>query len=317
MTDGPDGIGPAGDRPAPVIAIPAEAPDWLERAVRDGGGQPGPLPDADALIHRGGPAGLPALPDSVRWVQLSSAGIEAFLAAGRIDNQRVWTSAAGAYADQVAEHAVGLLLAGVRGLVTAAAQRSWRPELVAPRVTGLAGTTVAVIGAGGIGRRIVELLVPQHVRVIAVNRSGRDVPLADRTVPVSAVEGVWNQVDHVMIAAPATDASRHLIGASVLARLKPTSWVVNIARGSLIDTAALLDAVTEGRIAGAGLDVTDPEPLPPDHPLWTTPGILITPHTANPGPLAQRDLAERIRRNVERFAAGQELLGRIDLAAGY
>jgi phosphoglycerate dehydrogenase-like enzyme len=121
----------------------------------------------------------------------------------------------------------------------------------------------------------------------------------------------------VVLAAPATDATRRLIDASVLARLKPTSWVVNIARGSLIDTAALLDAVTDGRIAGAGLDVTDPEPLPPEHPLWTTPGILITPHTANPGPLARRSLAERIRQNVARFASGQDLLGRIDPAAGY
>jgi phosphoglycerate dehydrogenase-like enzyme len=188
---------------------------------------------------------------------------------------------------------------------------------VAPRVTGLAGATVVVVGAGGIGRRIIELLQPHHVLVIAVNRSGRQVPSADRTIPVSQIDAVWNEVDHVVIAAPATDASHHLIGASVLARLKPTSWVVNIARGSLIDTEALLDAVTGGRIAGAGLDVTDPEPLPPDHPLWTTPGILITPHTANPGPLAQRDLAERIRQNVARFADGRELLGRIDLAAGY
>jgi D-3-phosphoglycerate dehydrogenase len=309
--------GPGTGRPAPVIAVPADAPDWVPQAVLDGGGRVGPLDGADAVIHRGGPGGLPELPDSVRWVQLSSAGIEGFLASGRIDDRRVWTSAAGAYADQVAEHALGLLLAGVRGLVAAASQQDWRPDAVAPRVTGLAGTTVAVVGAGGIGRRIVELLVGHRVSVIAVNRSGREVPSADSTVPASRVGEIWDRVDHVVLAAPATDATRRLIDASVLARLKPTSWVVNIARGSLIDTAALLDAVTDGRIAGAGLDVTDPEPLPPEHPLWTTPGILITPHTANPGPLARRSLAERIRQNVARFASGQDLLGRIDPAAGY
>lgn len=300
-----------------VIALSGSPADWLEQAVRDGGARLGPLQEADALVHRGGPAGLPALPDSVRWVQLSSAGIEDFLRAGLIDEKRVWTSAAGAYAEQVAEHAVALLLAGVRGLVTAAAQRDWRPSVVAAAVTGLSGSTVAVVGAGGIGRRVIDMLAPYRVSVIAVNRSGRPVPTADRTVPAAEIDGIWGDVDHVILAAPATATSRHLLDAAVLARLKPSSWVVNIARGSLVDSAALREAVTAGRIAGAGLEVTDPEPLPPEDPLWNTPGILITPHIANPGPLARGSLAERVTQNVARFLAGEELLGVIDSAAGY
>lgn len=310
----------AGGGPAtrtPIVALLPDSPDWLQDAVCVGGGVVGPLERADALVFRGHPTTIPPLPDSVRWVQLSSAGVESFLDADLIDDHRVWTSAAGAYADQVAEHAVALLLAGVRGLATAVRQRDWQPGVVAPHVTGMAGATVAVVGAGGIGRRIIELLMPYRVRIIAVTRRGHDVPGADRSVPASEIETIWDDVDHVIVSAPATDASRRLIDASVLARLKPTSWIVNIARGSLVDTEALLDAVTSGRIAGAGLEVTDPEPLPADHPLWTTPGVLITPHVANPRPLARRSLAERVRTNVARFAAGEELLGVIDVRAGY
>lgn len=303
---------------ATVVAVPDGAPDWLVTAVRDGGARIGPLEIADALVHAGSNAGIPALPDRVRWVQLSSAGIEGYLHSGVIDDRRVWTSAAGAYADTVAEHAVGMLLAGVRGLVTAAGRTSWDPAVVARRITGLSGSTVAVIGAGGIGRRVMALLQPFGVTVLAVNRSGRPVDGAVRTIPTGRINELWSAgVDHVVLAAPATAASHHLIGANELAALTPASWVVNIARGSLIDTDALIAALAEGRIAGAALDVTDPEPLPDGHPLWTAPGVLITPHTANPAHLAHVALAARIRENVARFVGGRELLGVIDPQAGY
>ena len=301
----------------PVVALVGDAPDWLAEAVHAGGGTVGPINEADAAIYRGPTRSLPPLPDSVRWVQLTSAGIEAFLAAGAIDDKRIWTSAAGAYADHVAEHAVALLLAGARGLVTASHQHDWQPATVGTHVGGIVGSTVAVVGAGGIGRRIVELLVPYRVRIVAVTRRGHPVPGADLAVPAAEIDRIWDDVDHVIVAAPATAATRHLIDAAVLARLKPTSWIVNIARGSLVDTDALVDAIEGGRVAGAGLDVTEPEPLPAGHPLWTTPGVLITPHVANPPHLSRQDFARRVSENVARFAAGDDLLGVIDLAAGY
>ncbi len=303
---------------ATVVAVPDGAPDWLVTAVRDGGATIGPLSAADALMQVGATGGLPALSDQVRWVQLSSAGIEGYLRSGVIDDRRVWTSAAGAYADTVAEHAVGMLLAGVRGLVTAAGRTRWDPAAVARSTTGLGGSTVAVVGAGGIGRRVMALLAPFGVTTLAVNRSGQPVDGAARTIPADRIEELWSAgVDHVVLAAPATAASHHLVGADELAALTPASWVVNIARGSLIDTDALIAAVTAGRIAGAALDVTDPEPLPDGHPLWTAPGVIITPHTANPAHLAHGALAARIRENVARFVAGRQLLGVIDLGAGY
>jgi D-3-phosphoglycerate dehydrogenase len=303
---------------APVIAVPDGAPEWLLTAVRDGGARLGPLEDADALVYVGAKDAIPTLPDTVRWVQLPNAGIETYLHAGVIDDRRVWTSAAGAYSDTVAEHAVGLLLAGVRGLVTAARLVSWDSSAVGSRITGLAGSTIALIGAGGIGRRAIALLEPFGVSVIAVNRSGRPVEGAVRTLAAEHIDQLWSAgVDHVLVAAPATDASHHVVGRDELAALKPTSWVVNIARGSLVDTDALVAALAEGRIAGAALDVTDPEPLPDGHPLWTSPGVLITPHTANPSHRARVALAARVRDNVARFVDGRDLLGVIDTGAGY
>lgn len=302
----------------PVVAVSGANDDpAVTTAIERGGGALGPLDRADALVHLGDVDELPTLPDRIRWVQLPAAGIEAYLDDRRVDRKRIWTSAAGAYAATVAEHAVALLLAGVRGLVTSARSNGWRPEVVEPRVTGLAGTTVAIVGAGGIGRRASELLVCFGASVIAVNRSGSAVPGAVRTVPAHLLDDIWGDVDHVILAAPATDATRGLIDAKVLAKLSSASWIVNVARGPLIDNDALIDAASAERIAGALLDVTDPEPLPDEHPLWNTPGILITPHIANPPQLLGPALNERIRENVARYAEGRELLGVIDLDAGY
>ena len=120
-----------------------------------------------------------------------------------------------------------------------------------------------------------------------------------------------------MIAAPATDDTKHLVGERELAAMKPHSWVVNIARGSLIDTDALVAALAAEQIGGAALDVTDPEPLPDGHPLWDSPRALITPHVANPPATMDRDLAKRVQENVRRFAAGEELLAPVKAGRGY
>ncbi|WP_345714029.1 NAD(P)-dependent oxidoreductase, partial [Kineococcus glutinatus] len=128
---------------------------------------------------------------------------------------------------------------------------------------------------------------------------------------------IWDRADHVVIAAPATAETGALVGAAELERLGPSGWVVNIARGSLVDTGALVAALEAGTIGGAALDVTDPEPLPEDHPLWRQPRAVITPHVANPPQLQRPALLRRIEDNVRRRARGEELLGPVDVAAGY
>jgi phosphoglycerate dehydrogenase-like enzyme len=145
-----------------------------------------------------------------------------------------------------------------------------------------------------------------------VTRRGRD-----GTIPANRLDDVWPRAHHVVLAAPATGATRHLVGADELAAMRDDAWLVNVARGSLVDTDALAAALAGGAIGGAALDVTDPEPLPDGHPLWREPRALITPHVANPDATLRRYLAELVGENIARFAAGEELRSRIDVEAGY
>jgi D-3-phosphoglycerate dehydrogenase len=290
----------------PGIHIGPEAPEHLVQAVEAGGGRIVGLDEASGVVWAGGPDELPELPQSVRWVQLPAAGIESWIERVRESPDVQFTSAVGAYSTQVAELALGLLLAGVRGFAHYARVKTW--DWRADHT--LEGSTVAIVGAGGIGRELIKLLEPHRVEVIAVTRSGRD-----GTLPADRLGEVWGAADHFAICAPATDGTRHLVGASELAQMKSHSWIVNIARGSLIDTDALVEALP--RIGGAGLDVTDPEPLPDGHPLWECENVLITPHVANPPSTMDRDLAERVRENVRRFAAGEELLAPVSPDDGY
>jgi D-2-hydroxyacid dehydrogenase (NADP+) len=293
--------------PAAVHVAP-ESDRAIEGAVTAAGGEIVALDEAEALVWLdSNPASFPhALPEAVGWVQLPSAGVERWM--DRIDGGRRWTSAAGAYGRPVAEHALLLMLAGARRLAQFARATTWqRPPLVP-----LDGATVAIVGAGGIGRALIELLEPLRVEVLAVTRRGRD-----GTLPVERLDEVWPRAHHVVIAAPATGATRHLVGAAELAAMRDDAWLVNVARGSLVDTEALVEALAAGSIGGAALDVTDPEPLPDGHPLWTEPRAVITPHVANPDATLRRYLAELVRENVGRFAAGDELESLIDVDAGY
>jgi phosphoglycerate dehydrogenase-like enzyme len=301
----------------PRIYVGPEPDELFAEAVEAGGGEIVDAPDgADAIVWlEGDPAGLgDALHPGVRWVQLASAGVEQWLAAGVVDAERQWTSAAGAYGETVADHALALILAGRRRLQESARATRWDPGLAG---RPLFGCTVAVIGAGGIGRALIALLAPWRCRVLAVTHSGREVPGAAASLSADDVDQVWPEADVIVVAAPATEATRHLVGAEELARCKPDAWLVNVARGTLVDTDALAEALAAGRFGGAGLDVTDPEPLPDGHPLWHEPRALITPHAANPTDVRTRALADFTRDNVRRFADGEPLQGVVDTGRGY
>ncbi|WP_330253236.1 D-isomer specific 2-hydroxyacid dehydrogenase family protein [Nocardia sp. NBC_00565] len=312
--------------PVPVAIGPSTpAPTLLYKAVVEGGATVADLDQARALIWVGGPGEFPEeLPESVEWVQLPAAGIEDWFTAGifaRHPNIR-FTSAAGAFAASVAEHALMLLLAGVRYLPEHLRAGSWRQQDFFPHVGTLRGKTVTIVGAGGIGRALIPMLVPLGAHIIAVNRSGRAVtgpgiPDTIETISADHLARVWPRTDHVVIAAPATPATKHLVGADELARLKPSSWVINVARGSLIDTDALVAALAVGAIGGAGLDVTDPEPLPDGHPFWVLPNAIVTPHDSNPPQLRLAAFADHVGENVLRFVGGRDLLAPIDTERGY
>lgn len=300
----------------PVALLPQHDPH-LSDAIISGRGQVVDLDSARVLVWTGDVAGFPdPLPDHIEWVQLRLAGIESFLDAGLLDEKRIWTNASGFYAENVAEHALALLLAGLRQ-INVAVRRHWDKEAIDTAVRSLHGSTVAIIGAGGIARSLIPRLAACGAGVIAVNHSGRPVDGAMETLPSDRVDEVWSRCDHVVLAAPATDETRHMINAKTLAALPSHAWLVNVARGPLVDEAALYEALTSGAIGGAALDVTDPEPPAEDNPLWDLANVIITPHVANPSSGLTRTLAPWVAENLRRFAAGDDMLARVDPTASY
>jgi phosphoglycerate dehydrogenase-like enzyme len=176
---------------------------------------------------------------------------------------------------------------------------------------------VVVVGGGDPPAALLALLAPFRCEVTVVRRSAQPVAGAARTVPVEQLDDVLPGAAAVVLALALTPETHHIVGRRQLELMPSTSWLVNVARGGHVDPVALAEALRSGEIAGAAVDVTEPEPLPDDSPLWGLENCLITPHTANPWQTAQPLLADRVRENVQRFAAGEELVGLVDVEAGY
>lgn len=234
----------------------------------------------------------------LRWIQLLTAGSDA-LRANAIPAGVRLTTASDGLAPTVAEHAVALLLALGRRLHVAGANQGasrWDQKLKEDMVS-LGGATLAIIGFGGIGRAVAERGRAFGATIIGVSRRALPSPLADEVRPVGGLDAVLARADAAVLALPGSPETRHIIDARRLALAKPGMLLVNVGRGATIDTPALVDALRSGRIGGAGLDVVDPEPLPADHPLWTCPNVILTPHVAAGGGYGRlaRFVADRIR----------------------
>ena len=304
----------------PRVAVVPEVAAFADAAMAGGGVLSDPA-DADAIVWSD-PSDAEGLrrvlaKTPARWIQLPFAGIERFFEAGVITPDRTWTCAKGIYGPATAEHALALLLAGARLLHEHARRTSWWPRDRANESRRLAGRTVLIVGTGGIGRALARMLEPMDARVVAVNRSGTPMPGALLTGTADALRDLVPDADFIVLAPALTQETRHLIDTSLLAHMKNDAWIVNVGRGALIDTDSLVNALRAGAIAGAGLDVTDPEPLPDGHPLWSMDTVIITSHTANTARMAMPELAEMIKENVSRFARGEELVGLVDPALGY
>jgi phosphoglycerate dehydrogenase-like enzyme len=299
---GPDGVDP-----------------WMVDAVVAGGATVVDPPDAEALLWAAPDEPqrlrmvLAAHGEHLRWVQLPWAGIEPYV--GVLDDDRLWTCGKGVYAEPVAELALTLALAGMRGLGKYARADRWRQHGVIG--TNLRGARVTVLGGGGITQVLLRLLAPFDTRTTVVRHHGGPVAGAERTVGPEALDDALDGADLVVLALALTPETRHLVDARRLALLSPTTWLVNVARGAHVVTDDLVDALSRGAIGGAGLDVTDPEPLPDDHPLWSLANCIITPHVGNTPDMARPLLAERITTNVRRWIAGEPLIGPVDVALGY
>ena len=310
----------------PRIAVAPAGVEMVAALVEGAGGsivEPG---EAEGLIWTdpADPNGLKELLERcpARWIQLPFAGIESFFEAGAIDPNRTWTCAKGIYGPATAEHALALMLMAARRLHVHVTARQWTSEAGVGSGFGaaerrLASCTVLIVGTGGIGSALAGMLGPLGARIVAANRSGRAFGPAETTVSSDRLGEVLPESDFVVLAAAHTPETHHLIDAAALAAMKPDAWIVNVARGGLVDTDALVDALRAGTIGGAALDVTDPEPLPEGHPLWDAPQAVVTPHVANTWDMAVPELAALVGRNVARFGAGEELEGLVDPEAGY
>ena len=303
-----------------ALAIAPNSADHVRAAVEAGGGRVVALdgtPDALVWLAPRDVAGLRAAlaaAPSIRWVQLPFAGVEEFLAAGVLAPELTWTCAKGVYSEPTAEHALALALAGLRRLPEHARATTWGDQ----GAQTLYDAAVVIVGGGGIGRALLDLLAPFRVTATVVRRDATTpTDGAARTVGLDALDEVLPGARVVFLALPLTAETEHVIGPRQLAAMDEDAWLVNVARGRHVDTGALVTALQEKAIGGAALDVTDPEPLPADSPLWQLENCLITPHTANPWQTAQPLLAARITANVRLFASGEPLLGLVDLDAGY
>lgn len=323
---GSDLVDPVPDhrRPAPgPIAILPESRPLFADAVHEAGGVVAELsPETRGLVwldSQGGPelARTLAANPQIEWVQLPWAGVDAFadILVKHADSPLpLWTSAKGAYAQPVAEHALMLALALLRVIPTRVRARSWS---TVPEGRSLYGLDVVLIGAGGIAVELARLLQPFGVRLTVVRRSNIPFAGADRTVTADHLREVLSTADVVFVAAAMTPGTADLMGSEELRLMKSTAVIVNVARGGLIDTNALTTALAEGAIHGAGLDVTNPEPLPDGHPLWDEPRVIITPHSADTPDMTGPLLAERLRLNVEAFLDHGRFVGVVDPKAGY
>ena len=217
------------------------------------------------------------------------------------------------YTEPVAEHTLALALACLRDLPDAPHAASWGR----PAATTLFDQPVTIVGAGGIAASLIGLLQPFRADITVVRQRPEPLQGADRTVGVDALKDALSTALVVVLALAVTPTTRRLIDADTLAAMRPDCVLVNIARGAVVDTDALVAALQNGTIARAALDVTDPEPLPDGHPLWALPNCLITPHTADTVEMTVPLLEARIRANVRHFGNGEPLEGIVDVELGY
>ena len=300
-----------------AIAIgPEPFPDWVRDAVCSAGAQVSNYQDATGLIwvSHDDVAGLDAVLREyphINWVQLPFSGVETFIPI--INNDRVWTCGKGAYAEPVAELALGLMLAGLRNIGRYAQETSW----TRPVGRNLLGARVTIVGGGGIAVALVRLLQPFSCHITVVRHSVTDMDGVDQVVSAESLIDALVGADVVVLALSLTPETQGLLSRAEFELMEPHAWVINVARGKHIVTDDLVWALTNNKIGGAALDVTDPEPLPVGHPLWSEPHCIITPHTGNTPEMAEPLLAQRISANVASYMKGEQLIGTVDSHRGY
>jgi phosphoglycerate dehydrogenase-like enzyme len=248
----------------------------------------------------------------LRWLQLANAGYDNVERAGVPEHVMV-TTQGGIGCEVLAEHVVAQLLAVMRAFPKfheAQRERRWTFDNLIGEVTSLWRKHVAILGFGPIGQAVRDRLLGFEARVTGIARSSRTDEKGTRVVPYDQLHAVLGQVDALVVAVPSKPETRKMIDAAAFNAMRPGSFIVNVSRGAIVDTDALVAALNTGKVGGAALDVTDPEPLPPEHPLWAYPNVLITPHTAwaGGGQVVRDQVEALIVENTRRWLAGERLL---------
>jgi phosphoglycerate dehydrogenase-like enzyme len=315
----------------PVWTIPESEVDRLRRAlpgdevghVRDNAGRPGAFADADVLFATRLNAEEYAETRRLKWIHSSAVGVGPLLPPALVESPVVVSNSRGVHSATIAEHAVALVLALRRQLHLAVRRqeaRIWaQVELYAPVVPALEATEVLVVGLGTIGARVAAHCAGLGMRVVGVRRQmdAAALPGVSKVLPPDRLLEGLAHADVVVLAVPRTEATRALIGRAELAGMKPSSMLVNVARGRLVDEDALADALERGTIGCAGLDAFQTEPLPAGHRLWGLPNVLITPHSASFAGDYWTPVVDLFLENVARFRLGAPLVNVVDKALGY
>ena len=318
-------------KPTKVVVRGGEGfADWLQEvapgveivSAPDYGDAMGSLAGADAVLGYCS-AEILGAGDQLRWVQLYSAGAERCVSLpGVRDREILVTNAQRIYGPEIAEHVLAMMLAFSRGLyryIPEQLEGRWsRGAVPEDRMWELDGRTILVVGLGGIGTEVARRAHALGMRVLATRRSSREGPdFVDYVGLADELEELAAEADVVVNATPLTEETTGIFDADFFARMKPTAYFINIGRGRSVVTEDLVAALQAGELAGAGLDVTDPEPLPAGHPLWKLPNVIITPHVAGSSAEAERRQGLVVRENLRRYVAGEPMLSVVDVERGY
>ena len=299
------------------IAIEPKSFASYERAIENGGGEVSKIgPDVGALIWTdyARPQALVQLlkeNPQLTWVQLPFAGVDAFVEA--LNAPVRFTSAKGSYREPVAEHALALSLALARALPERVRATTWGRKFA----FSLYDSNILILGGGGITEELLTLLAPFRANITVVRNRPEQLAGATRTVGFLELDQALQDADLVILAAALTKETKHLFNAAKFSLMKSTAYLVNVARGPIVHTDDLIDALNSGQIAGAALDVTDPEPLPEGHALWSAKNILITPHTADTNEMVERMFSVRVVENVRAYLGQGPWVGTVDPDLGY
>ena len=270
----------------------------------------------EALMAYTAPPGLlPAMP-KLRWVQVMTAGVEGWMALPDLPENLVLTCARGTHRESMPENIIGALLYVAKPYAAAVAnqkQGKWIHSAAQP----LTGKTLGILGIGAIGQEVARIAAALGLRVIGTRRRPEPVAHVAEVLPAARTPEVLAQSDFLLLLLPATPETDNFINAERLAMMKPGAWLLNFGRGHVIKDADLVAAVKAKKIAGAMLDVFRQEPLPSDHPFWTTEGIIVLPHIGGPHPQRDKVVARLFVENLGRFLDGKPLKESVDRKAGY